>query len=116
MQKRSERSQMVQEHFIDEVLLAYQDGELTSEKRARVQAHLDQCWKCRASLASLEQQAHALAELFEDGSFPEPRALVETKLTLQRRVSQYEEALQRQMEMTEPWWHGRECRSQPLSF
>jgi hypothetical protein len=47
-----------QEHYSDEQLLAYLDGELQPTTTLRVQSHLATCWECRARMQDIEQQVH----------------------------------------------------------
>lgn len=49
-------------HITEDTLLAYLDGELESEQRARVAEHLLACEKCRQALDALRQRSRLLSE------------------------------------------------------
>lgn len=49
--------------WVEESLSAYMDGELPPAETARVEAHLQECRTCRASLATLRQTVGLLREL-----------------------------------------------------
>jgi anti-sigma factor RsiW len=51
------------EHFNDEALLAFLDGELSRARTYSIRNHLKCCWKCRCVLADLESQAQMISSL-----------------------------------------------------
>ena len=81
---------MFHEHFSDELLLAYQDGELPRRLRSKIQNHLELCWQCRTRIAGLEDQIHELSRLFDESSCPGLDIMQGIKLNLKRRVQEYE--------------------------
>lgn len=56
---------------VREWLGAYHDGELTAERRAWVEAHLDGCAACREELAGLRALSRLLGSLPEPATEPE---------------------------------------------
>jgi hypothetical protein len=73
-------------HISDEELVRYADGELSSKRRAEVEAHLEACWDCRARMEEIQT---AIARFVRnhhaefDAQLPlvaGPRALLRAKL------------------------------------
>ena len=56
------------EHFNDEVLLAYLDGEVSNTQMRIIRNHLRTCWKCRSTLAEVESQVEAVSRLLDQKS------------------------------------------------
>jgi anti-sigma factor RsiW len=85
-------SDLFRRHCSDETLLAHVDGELPVT-RTGVNRHLRSCWRCRARLTELEEQARALATAFEEQTFPGPYRIAEAQHTFWDRVEHYERSL-----------------------
>lgn len=81
------------EHYNKESLLAHLDGELTRQEDAEVSAHLKACWRCRASLADIEERALALAKALETDTFPGPQRIAEAK----RRIWEWQAEFEREV-------------------
>lgn len=56
------------EHFNDEVLLAYLDGEVSNTRMRTIRNHLRTCWKCRSALAEVESQVETVSRLLDQKS------------------------------------------------
>lgn len=74
-------------HCSDEELVAHMDGELPSSDENKVQNHLHACWRCRARLSRLEEQARFLTDAYAEQTFPGPHRIAEAK---QRVLARYE--------------------------
>jgi hypothetical protein len=70
------------DHFNDEALIAYADGEVRYWRRLAIARHLRRCWRCRARLAEFDQQAGRVASLLRKESFLSADRLVEARLRL----------------------------------
>lgn len=53
---------------VDELLVAYADGELAAEPAERVSAHLATCEKCRCKLAALERSLELAGAVWEESA------------------------------------------------
>jgi hypothetical protein len=81
-------------HISDEDLLRALDGELSSREAAPVQAHLEECWTCRARRSELERTIEEFVKVHRqdlENDLPAidgPRALLRARLNeLQSRNS-----------------------------
>lgn len=63
---------MLRNHYGDETLLGFLDGELTAWKGRQVKCHLQECWDCRARVGELEGQIELLANSARHPVFPSP--------------------------------------------
>ncbi len=79
------------EHCSDEALLRHLDGESAPHEQRAVIQHLKACWVCRASLAELEGQIHALARSQREASFPGPGWPAEARWKFSAWRDRYEE-------------------------
>lgn len=57
-------------HPAVEELLCHLDGETSTAEHARLEAHLQQCWKCRARAAELERQIHGVTKALQESAWP----------------------------------------------
>ncbi|MFP4346460.1 MAG: MG2 domain-containing protein [Anaerolineales bacterium] len=83
----------------DVELLAYLDGELSPEERARVEAHLAECPACREELARLEALSHDLDVTFEAALDP-----IRLPGAAETRIR---ETLRARLDRPRGWWFVR---------
>ncbi len=75
-------------HIPDEDLLLATDGELADQDAAHVQAHLEDCWACRARRQEIESAIATFMKVHERNLNPQlppaegPRALLKARLAL----------------------------------
>ena len=50
-------------HLDDELLVAFMDGEISANQKHSVEAHLENCWKCRSALTDLESRMEEVSRL-----------------------------------------------------
>jgi hypothetical protein len=79
-------------HPSNQELLLAADGELSSRRAGRVQAHLSSCWHCRTRMQEIETTIAEFTHAFEiaDESIPPndgPRALLKARLEEARNTS-----------------------------
>lgn len=55
-----------------EELLGHLDGECSASEKLRLEAHLQQCWKCRSQSAELAQQIHRVTKALQQSAWPSP--------------------------------------------
>lgn len=73
------------EHFSNEILVAYADGEVSWWRRRVIERHLLQCWRCRTRLAEFGRQVERVSGLMSTDAFPGPSRLAEARLKLVAR-------------------------------
>lgn len=54
MSKKNHYQSTVPDHLEDETIIAYLDGELSDEEKARAGQHLEKCWSCRGNLKLIQ--------------------------------------------------------------
>ncbi len=78
-------------HFSDELLLKLLDGELSRPEADSLEAHLGECWTCRARRQQLDRTIASFIQAYQqdtEDSLPPangPRALLKAQLTLNSR-------------------------------
>lgn len=71
----------------DERLMALLDGELPAREARNAQRHLETCWECRARLAELEANVHAVARACREGSWFSPAGLERSRRQLHAAIA-----------------------------
>lgn len=68
-------------------LMALLDGELPESEVRDVRRHLDACWECRARLAELEADVHAVARAYRQATWYAPLQLEQSRKKLHRAMA-----------------------------
>jgi hypothetical protein len=73
-------------HVSDQDLVGFADGELSAARAAKVEEHLEACWKCRARRSEFESAVTSLVKMHQESfesripSAAGPRALLKLRL------------------------------------
>lgn len=59
-----------QNHLTSSEIVTFLDGECTSRERKRIQRHLGECWKCRATASEVERGVNGLVESLGNSAWP----------------------------------------------
>ncbi len=84
-------------HFTDEELLRAADGELSSQRAAEVNAHLERCWSCRARKQEIEGAAIDFVRLYRESLDPLLPPVAGPRALLKAQLGQF-------TEVPAPWW------------
>jgi len=81
-------AQVSDTHVSDQELLLAADGELSTSRRALVQAHLAACWNCRARMAEMEATIADFARAHRENLDPQMPPIDGARALLRAQLSQ----------------------------